>query len=164
MKRLKSLFGYARAFAALVVVLGTFIGLDRYSRTIAEATGIDIHPRFSGGEILRIIDHGEYHAAVHRPVYDGLFGPGRHGFVQIDWGPAYRLPDVIREALDYDADGIVDLHFSLNTITGEADLSHQSRSVLGLEKAVRLKNGWAIRILLDSESSLDLEKRYDTGA
>jgi len=67
MKNLLKIAGYAWACACLVVVLVMFTGSDYLSDKLASATGITVSPRYSGGEVIRSIDHGTYKTILHRP-------------------------------------------------------------------------------------------------
>jgi hypothetical protein len=151
MKRLKSLLGYIWAAAAIVIALATFLGQNYFSRTLASATGVTVNPRYSGGEIIKTVDHGNYTTAIHRPVFDALIGQTKEGFIQINWEQAAGLPPVIKEGFDYNSDGKEDFIITLNTSTGEATLAKNNPNVLGIEKSYHLRNGWAIRVLLQRE-------------
>ena len=85
MGRLKSILGYTVAVLATFVVLATFLGNNFFSYKFASATGIKVSPRYTGGEIVKVVDHGTYRTIIHRPVYDGLTGEREEGFIQIKW-------------------------------------------------------------------------------
>jgi hypothetical protein len=140
--------GYAWAAAAVIIALATFFGHNYFSSTLAISTGVTVNPRFSGGQILKTIDHGKYKTAIHRPVFDSLIGQTKEGFIQINWEPAAGLPPIIREGFDYNQDGNDDFTITLNTTTGETMLTKNSPDVLDVGKSYRLKNGWAVRVLL----------------
>ena len=148
MKKLKSFLGYTWAVAAIIITLATFLGYNYFSRTLAVATGVTVNPWYSGGEIMKIVDHGNYKTAIHRPVFDALIGQTKEGFIQINWEPAAGLPQVVKESFDYNGDGKEDFVVTLNTSTGEATLAKNNPNVLGIEKSYHLRNGWAVRILL----------------
>jgi len=148
MRKLKSILGYTWAVAALIIVLATFFGNDYFSRALASATGITVSPWYSGGDIVKVIDHGAYKTSIHRPVFDSLIGQTKKGFVQINWNPAAGLPSVIKEGIDYNSDGKEDFVVTLNTATGETTLSKTNPAVLDIGKSYRLRNGWAVRVLL----------------
>jgi len=40
---------------------------------------------------------------------------------------------------------------TLNTATGEAGLAEMNSAVFGIEKSYRLKNSWAVRVLLKNQ-------------
>jgi hypothetical protein len=145
--------GYIWAVAAIVIALATFFGHNYFSRALATATGVTVNPRFSGGEIIKIVDHGSYKTAMHRPVFDSLVGQTKEGFVQINWEPAAGLPQIIREGFDYNQDGKDDFIVTLNTTTGETTLTKNSPDVFNIGKVYRLKNGWAVRVLLKRQSN-----------
>ena len=67
-------------------------GMTTSAARLASATGITVSPRFSGGEVIRSVDHGTYKTVIHRPVFDGLIGERRDGFIQIEWHPVTALP------------------------------------------------------------------------
>lgn len=148
MKKLKSFLGYLWAVSAIIIVLATFLGYNYFSRTLASATGVTVNPRYSGGEIIKTVDHGNYKTAIHRPVFDALIGQTKEGFIQINWEPAAGLPQVISEGFDYNNDGKEDFVVTLNTATGETTLAKNNSAVLDIGKSYRLKNGWAVRVLL----------------
>jgi hypothetical protein len=152
MSKLKSFTGYAWAIAAIIIAPATFFGYNYFSRTLATTTGVIVSPRVSGGEIIKTVDHGSYKTALHRPVFDALIGQTKEGFIQINWEPAAGLPPIIREGFDYNHDGKEDFIITLNTTTGETTLTKNSPDVLDIGKSYRLKNGWAVRVLLKRQS------------
>ncbi len=146
MNRLKSLLGYTWAVLALILAPTTFMGNSVFSRTLATTTGVKVSPLFSGGDVIRTIDHGDYKTAVHRPVFDALIGQTKTGFVQVSWGPAAGLPAVVREQIDYNDDGKADFEIALNTASGATELKALNSSVFPRSKTYRLRDGWAIRV------------------
>lgn len=148
MKAMKSFFGYAWAGLAMVLPMATFFGHTVFSKALAKTTGVTIHARYSGGEIISTVDHGNYKTSLHRPVFDGLIAETPEGFVQVNWEPADGLPMILKERFDYDQDGREDFALTLNTETGETSLSKTNPAVLGVGKAYALKNGRAVRVLL----------------
>jgi hypothetical protein len=148
MKKLKSLLGYICAAAAIIIALATFLGQSYFSRTLASATGVTVNPWYSGGEVIKTIDHGNYQTTMHRPVFDYLIGQTKEGFIQINWVPATSLPQVISEGFDYNGDGKEDFIVTLNTTTGEATLTKSNPAVLSIGKSYHLRDGWAVRVLL----------------
>ncbi len=113
---------------------------------LARYTGVKISPRFSGGEVVLVKDHGTYTTSVHRPVFDGLLGERREGFVQVDWEPVTALPGTIREEIDVFGDGTSELQLILNTADGRARYENRPPAVRGNPKPARRRSGWAIRI------------------
>jgi hypothetical protein len=148
MKTMKSILGYTWAAMVMMIPPATFFGHTFFSTALARGTGITIHPRFSGGEIISTMDHGQYKTSLHRPVFDGLITETPEGFVQVNWEPASGLPRMLKESIDYNQDGKEDFALTLNTQTGETSLTQTNPAVLGVGKAAALRNGWAVRVLL----------------
>jgi len=148
MQKFKSFLGYTWAILAFIIALATFLGRNSLSRGLASATGIMVSPLYSGGEIVKTTDHGAYKTSLHRPVFDTLIGQTKEGFVQINWDPTAGLPPEIRESVDYNGDGKEDFIIALNSATGEAKLMAANPAVLSIDKAYRLRNGWAARVRL----------------
>ena len=152
MGKLKSFLGHMWAIAALFIALATFMGLDIWPRVLVAATGLTVAPRFTGGEVIRTVDHGVYKTYIHRPVFDGLIGERQEGFIQLNWEPLAGLPPVIQEKIDYDGYHREDFLITLNTQTGAVSLTAFDPSALSVERSYRVKKGWAVRILLRKRS------------
>ena len=148
MDRLKSVLGYTAAVIAFFVVLATFLGSNYFSYKLVSVTGMKVSPRFTGGEVVRTIDHNTYKTLIHRPVFDGLIGERNDGFIQINWDPLEGLPPVIEEKIDYNGDKVEDFLIRFETQTAKATLTAYNPSVKGIENTYILKNGRAARILL----------------
>jgi len=148
MGRIKSILGYTAAVLASFVVLATFLGNNYLSEKFASATGIKVSPRYTGGEIVKVVDHGTYRTIIHRPVYDGLLGEREEGFIQIKWESIAGLPPMIHETIDYDGDNRADFLVTLNTATGETTVLGYNPNVVSVKKTYKLDTGWAVRILL----------------
>ena len=148
MGRLKSILGYTAAVLASVIVLATFFGNDYFSYKFASATGIKVSPRYTGGEVVKVVEHDTYRTIIHRPVYDGLMGERREGFIQVKWQSASRLPPIIHETVDYDGDNKADFLVTLDTATGETTVLGYNPAVVSVKKTYKLDTGWAVRIML----------------
>jgi hypothetical protein len=87
---------------------------------------------------------------LHRPVFDGLIGERRQGFVQVNWkaNEGKELPEVIREAVDYDRDGADDFTVELNTKTDQATFKAENEKVVKVEEVYRLEKERAVRVKL----------------
>jgi hypothetical protein len=152
MKKLKGFLGYLWAVSAFFVVLATFFGNDYLSRKLAAETGVTVSARYSGGEIVRVIDHGSYKTYLHRPVFDGLIVERDDGFIQMNWEPFVGLPSVIEETIDFDGNGKGDFFITLDTKTGTASLISYNTTVVSVDRVYKLKNGWAARVSLRKKS------------
>jgi hypothetical protein len=130
------------------------MGMDFWEQKLFVEPGIKVSARWTGGEIVRTIDHDQYQTLIHRPVFDGLFWEKRTGFVQIDWQAAQNLPELIDENIDFDGDGTDDFQVTLNTQTNEATLTpFDSRALSFSEDDVLVfENARAVRVVLRKSS------------
>ncbi len=152
MKKLKTILGYTAAALAIFVVLATFMGNDYFSEKLVSVTGIKVSPRYTGGEIVKVVEHDTYSALIHRPVFDGLVGDRQEGFIQINWESRTGLPPVIRETVDYDGDDKTDFLVILDTATGATSITGYNPAVVSIQKTYKLDKGWAVRIKLKKVS------------
>ena len=149
--RLQTFLGYTTAVLMMVVVLATFLGMNSFSHKLISATGLKISPWFSGGEIVRTIDHGSYKTLQHRAVFDALIGQRAEGFVQVDFSPSAALPDKINEKIDFDLDGKIDFNLEYDVSSNSAVLTAYNHRVVSLFGCYVLKERRAVRVLLRNE-------------
>jgi hypothetical protein len=149
MNWVKKTFGYTVAFLMVPLVLATFMGMGFWSEKLVAVTGLSVTARYTGGEVVRKIGHGQYETRIHRPVFDGFLWDSKQGFVQIDWTAAQSLPARLEEDIDYDGDGTADFRIELSTQDNSAKLVPVNPHVLSLEGTYNLKNGRAIRVWLE---------------
>lgn len=142
----RSILGYTLAVLAIPIVLATFLGNNYFSHKLVDATGIKLSPWDTGGKVVRIIDHGQYHTLLHRPVFDGLIGEKPEGFIQIDWEPKNSLPALITEDIDYDQDGDTDFRIIYEPAANKTILQAYNSRVLSLEGSYKLKDKCAVRV------------------
>lgn len=153
MNRLKSILGHTWAILALPIILATFMGLDFWAKSLAKVTDVKISPWFSGGEIIRTLVHENYMTMLHRPVFDGLFGERKVGFIQINWVPLSEdLPPVINEEIDIEGDGKSDFRIQLNTLTNSVSFMDHSDRIIGIEAVYNLDRERAVRFRLRNSS------------
>jgi hypothetical protein len=152
LQKLGSGVGYTWAALCLLIVLATFMGLSFWEQTLAKGTGIHVSARFSGGEVLQTIDHGFYRTLRHRPVFDGLLSDRAEGFVQIDWVPSEKqpLPSIVKEDLDIDGDGRIDLSVEVETSSGKVQLIRNAPWVLGPEPLISADSERILRVRLQN--------------
>ena len=150
MSRVKAYLAYSWAFLAAPLVLVTFMGMDSLAGKLVAVTGLRVHPIYTGGEVARTIDHGQYETWVHHPVFDGLVGPRSHGFIQIQWRPkdANLLPERLKEQIDLDTDGTSRFLIRLNTKTNGADLEASGSRVLSIGEVLTAGNTRIVRVNL----------------
>ena len=168
MKRLFSFLGYTWAAIALPMVLATFIGMNFWSVKLASTTGVTISPWYTGGEVVRTIDHGTYQTKIHRPVFDGLFREKKKGFVQVDFvvsspdssastgrseqanpkelaANTAKLPKSIQEDIDFNNDGQADFRVMFSTQKCTATTTALSSRAIGLGEVFKLDTGVGFR-------------------
>jgi hypothetical protein len=153
MTTLKSVLATGWAALATPLVLATFMGNGALSHWLARATGVVVSPWYTGGEVARQIEHTGYRTLVRRPIFDALVGQRPEGFVQVEWLPAQgaSLPETLREAIDYDGDGVADFTIDLGTRSNTATLTPHTPRVLGLERVYRLEREKVVRVRLRRE-------------
>ncbi len=153
--RLRSIAGYAAGVAAIIIVFVTFAGNDRLALAFARFTGITVSPRYTGGEVIKTVDHGTYRTLIHRPVFDGLFSERSTGFIQVNWKGKGPYPTIVEERLDIDGDGAADVLLRFDTKTLSATQSGHPW-VTGIEETYRLDDGFAVRVALKKAHGKDI--------
>lgn len=141
MKKLKAILGYL--IAALMVPLGMFtlIGMGPVSEMIVNVTGVRISPLYTGGEVVRTVDHLSYETRIHRPVFDALIGETREGFVQIVWSPRNALPATVEETIDFDTDGTPDFTITLHPASKTATWQALTNQPFGMDGPYAIGEG-----------------------
>ena len=148
--RLRTFFGYTAATLTIIIALATFLGLKFFSHKLIDVTGLKISPWFTGGEIIRTIDHGSYRTAQHRAVFDALIGQRSEGFVQLDFSPLNSLPKTINEDIDFDLDGNMDFHVEYSVPTNTAVFTSFTPRAVSVAGCYVLKERRAVRIKLQN--------------
>lgn len=146
--RLRAFFGYSTAALMLIIALSTFLGMKFFSHKLIDVTGLKISPWFTGGEIVRTIDHGSYQTLQHRAVFDALIGQRSEGFVQLDFSPLKSLPEIISEDIDFDLDGNMDFRVEYNVPTNTAKFTALSPRAVSVAGCYVLKERRSVRINL----------------
>jgi hypothetical protein len=153
MKKIKKVLGYILACLSILIALATFFGMPYFSRTLAASTGITISPWFTGGEVVRIVDHVGYRTSIRRPVFEALIGEKKKGFLQVDWTPQApdSLPLLVEEEIDYNGDGVTDFKVKLDTKNLEVSLTPLNPQIDGLPKVYHLDKSIALRVPLRND-------------
>ena len=109
MRRWLSGLGYtAAALTIAIAILTPFLLLGSFKRGVA-ALGLRIDPVYSGGDVVRTIDHGAWRVLIYQEVPRRAPLSPTPPFVQVKWTPAAALPPDIVETLDLDGDGVPDV-------------------------------------------------------
>lgn len=149
MKTVRTILAYSWAFLAVPLILVTFTGMPTLAKRLVDTTGLKVAPKFSGGEVIKTIQHDGYSTIIHEPSFDGLFRPCKEGFVQIDWkSPKGPLPATIAESIDYNQDGVADFSVQIQTQTDQITFKADNPAVIAAEKIIAILNGKVLRVRL----------------
>ena len=149
MAKLKSILGYSAAVLSLLLTLVTMSAyISEWGQAFVNLSGLVFVPTYSGGEVVRTIDHGAYQTEIHRPVFDALIGETKEGFIQVAWRKADTLPVRIDEEIDTGGDGQADFRVTLETVARQATLTPFSPDVIELKGIYQLGETLAIRVKL----------------
>jgi hypothetical protein len=153
MEKLRAFFGYTIAVLTfpfiVVMLLGGATGLGD---GIVEAIGLETTAKYTGGEVVRTVDHGAYQTQIHRMVFDALFWERSEGFIQVAWAPFGALPARIDEEIDADGDGQADFRVEVDVANKTSTLTPYASWVQDLEGTYRLKDTIAVRVFLKNPS------------
>ena len=82
---------------------------------------------------------------MHVPVFDGLFGDRKEGFVQVAWLPPEALPAQVSEEIDLTGDGQAEFRLELDTRSQEAQVTPYAPWVGEVEWVLRIEDSLAVR-------------------
>jgi hypothetical protein len=155
MAKLKSILGYTVAVLGIPLMIFSvlaFSGVVPLGKSFITATGLKTSANWTGGEVVRTIEHGAYQTDIHRPVFDALIGEHKEGFIQVAWRPPEALPAFIDEEIDFDADGQADFRIELQPASKQATITSYSPNVTELEGVYDLGAKLAIRVKIKNPS------------
>lgn len=154
MEKLRAISGYTLAVLTfpivVVMIMGAFGG--PLGEAFIEVTGLETSANWTGGEVVRTIDHGTHQTQVHRMVFDALIGERKDGFIQVGWAPPDDLPAHIDEEIDADGDGKADFRIQVDTAKKESTLTPYAPWVLELEGTFLIEDELMVRVLLENPS------------
>jgi hypothetical protein len=131
-----------------LLALGTpllFLNLDHSAHRLGHH--LQVHPVYTGGEIVRTFETNGAKWNLHRPVFDGLVSQRRNGFVQIDIVGGGKTD--LRQPVDFDGDGRADFILSLSNKPGAVpEIGNAGPEVAGLGSWARTSDGWIVRVAL----------------
>lgn len=145
---LRAFAAYLLAFAGIPLVLVALMGMTPLAATLVRITGLKVSPQYTGGAVVRRVDHGAWSTQVHEPVFEALFGHSREGFVQVDWTPRQAVPQRLEEEIDYDGDGRADFSVRWDRAEGAPTIRAIAPEVGALEGHYVLAERHAIRVRL----------------
>lgn len=151
MKKVKIIAGIAWAFICLIIMIGFFPGYNALAGAFAKLPFMKINPTMSGGEVATSIISECCTLDVRKPVFDGLTGQRKNGFVQIDWRG--NIPEEIVDTIDYDSDNVSDFALRIDCRNSETELEAFSSKVRDLGVSTATSYGWAVRVNLSRNIS-----------
>ena len=105
-----------------------------------------INPNYSGGEIAQEIVKKDYSINIRKPVFEGLIGEKKSGFVQVDWRG--KLPKTITDTIDFNDDKTNDFIVQIDTSNAQCEITKLNPKVQGINISTKTSYGWAIRVNL----------------
>jgi hypothetical protein len=144
MKKLKLISGLMWAVLCLIIVLALFPGLNAISGSFARLPFMKINPNYTGGEIARHITAANYSIDIRKPVFDGLAGERRKGFVQVDWRG--EIPEIMNDTIDYDFDGKTDFCIHISKSQPKTEMEPVSGKVGKVLVSTPTSYGWVVRV------------------
>jgi hypothetical protein len=144
MKKAKIIAGITWACLGLILIIILFPGLNGFSVSVSRLPFMKLNPRYSGGEIANQIIADRCTLDIRKPVFNGFLKESKSGFVQLDWHGT--VPEMIRDTIDFDNDGIKDFSIFINRKDSKTVLDPVNRMVKGVIISTPTSYGWAARI------------------
>jgi len=150
MAKVRSVLGYLVAALCIPVILVAVEANQplRLGAGLVSAAGLQHSANWTGGEVVRSVDHGAYRTQVRRMVFDALIGEHKEGFIQVGWAPPDGLPARIDEEIDANGDGQADFRVRVDTVGKTSTVEPYAPWVLEVEGTYRLTTELAVRVRL----------------
>jgi hypothetical protein len=149
MNKIKMTAGIIWALVCLFLMIVLFFGLRNFSTGMAKLPFMKLNPNASGGEIAMQIEAENCTLVVRKPVFDGLFGERKKGFVQIDWRG--NIPEIINDTIDYNMDNSPDFVIGINRLENKVNLVAMNPKVRNVAISTSTSWGWAARVNIYNE-------------
>ncbi len=120
MKRLVSFLAYGAAVLTILLAVALPIKVLPIFLSVVAALDLKIAPLYSGGKVDFVIDRGTHQIEVYHPVFPALIGEGSKGFVQLVWKPRSALPSEVKDEIDLNRDGAIDLEILFTNPPGDS--------------------------------------------
>jgi hypothetical protein len=146
MKKVKLIAGITWVFLSLFLIIFLFMGFSNLSEAASKLPFMKLNPNYTGGEISHQIIEPNCTIDIRKPVFDGLIGERKKGFVQIEWRG--KVPVEILDTIDYNSDKIPDFTIKINSNSSETLLKPMSDKVKSINVSTPTSYGWAIRVNL----------------
>jgi hypothetical protein len=147
MKKIAKIAGIAWAFIGLVAIIILFPALNGLSDSVAKLPFMKINPNYTGGAVAQQVVSSACTLDIREPVFDGLTGERRKGFVQLDWRG--NLPVKMIDTIDYDLDEVPDFIISVDRISSETSINLLSSKVNEIGISTPTSYGWAVRVKIE---------------
>lgn len=144
MKKIKIALGIFWAILCLIIIIVLFPGLNSFSSGVSRLPFMKINPNFTGGEAAEQIITESCTLVIRKPVFDGLIGERKHGFVQLDWKG--KIPDIISDTIDYDMDRHPDFSIRINRSESSTILHAMNPKVKKTSISTPTSYGWSVRV------------------
>jgi len=146
MKKVKAILGISWAVLCLLLIIILFPGLNSFSARAGRLPFMKINPNYTGGAPQHEYVMDNCTLIVRKPVFDGLIGERRVGFVQLDWHG--KLPEVLNDTVDFDSDGKKDFMVKIDRSNNTTELKPLSARVTGPGISTPVSYGWCLRVEL----------------
>jgi hypothetical protein len=150
MKKLLAIPAYLWAVVCLLIIPVTFIRNDTFAEQLATLSFMKVHPVYSGGELNRKYQQDSLTISVNKPVSATLLG-SRKQQLQVTFSQKGHLPGIIDQTIDYDFDANPDFKVTINTASGETQLTPLVSDVRSCLASSKVKEDWVIRVNLDKK-------------
>jgi hypothetical protein len=147
MRKIKIIAGITWAFICLILIVILFPGLNSFSVSTSKLPFMKLNPNYSGGVVIHQLVTENCTLNIRKPVFDGLIGERRSGFVQLDWRGV--VPDNIIDTIDFDLDQNPDFLIFINRKQSIAKLTPVSNRVKDLIISTPTSYGWSVRVGLN---------------
>ena len=147
MKTLRTIPAYLWAVICVLLIPAAFIGNDSFAKQLAKLPFMKINPIYKGGEVARITSDSTLKITINKPVFEALIGESSEGFVQIKFECDSLLPEIIRQNIDFNNDGVQDFKLAVNTKTSDTQFEAlNKKDVIGLGISTMVKDYWIVRV------------------
>jgi hypothetical protein len=112
-----------------------------------------INPNYSGGVVVKQLTSDGCTLNIRKPVFNGLIGERKKGFVQVDWRGV--VPEMINDQIDFNFDGATDFSVIIDRKEGKTEFTSFNPGVKKIGISTPTSYGWAVRVELERESLND---------
>jgi hypothetical protein len=147
MKKIKIAAGIFWAILCLIIIIVLFPKLNSFSSGVSRLPFMKINPNFTGGEAAEQIVMESCTLVIRKPVFEGLIGERKSGFVQLDWRG--KLPDLICDTIDYDMDMKPDFAIRISRSEPSTVLKPLDSKVRKVGISTPTSYGWCARVKIE---------------